>query len=282
MATVQGITYRYAPNLRTSVSGTSFAYRDLGPRGGTPLVLLNHLAATLDNFDPAIVDRLAAHRRVVAFDNRGIGASAGRTPTTVRDMARDAIGFIRAMGFETVDLLGFSLGGFVAQEFVLTEPTLVRRLILAGTGPAGGIGIDKVTGVTIAAMLRAAFTRKDPKFYLFFTRTPAGRSAANAFLSRLKARDQGRDDPIRTAAFRAQLKAIRTWGRQAPQDLSQIRLPTFVANGDQDAMVPTSNSVDLARRIPDSRLTIYEDAGHGGIFQNHAAFVEQALAFLDE
>lgn len=245
------------------------------------MILLNHLGAQLDNFDPRIVDGLAASRRVIAFDNRGVGASAGKTPATISAMARDAVAFIRALGFEQVDLFGFSLGGFVAQEIVLTEPLLVRRLILAGTGPAGGEGIDKVTPLTIVDMIKGALTFKDPKYYLFFTTTPNGRGAARGFLDRLQERRSGRDKPISLSAFKAQLKAIKAYGLQAPQDLGAIRIPTLVANGDHDRMVPSSNTVDLAHRIPGAQLIIYADAGHGGVFQNHADFVPKALSFLE-
>ena len=155
--------------------------------------------------------------RVIAFDNRGIGASGGETPTSVAAMARDAVAFIRAMDFDTVDLLGFSLGGFVAQEIALTQPSLVRHLILTGTGPAGGEGIDRVTGLTLRAMLKGALTFKDPKYYLFFTRTANGRRAAKAFLERLKERTDDRDTPMAIRSFRAQLKAIHAWGTQAPR-----------------------------------------------------------------
>lgn len=273
-------TFREVPSRQIDVGGTAHVYRDLGPRGGVPVILLNHLGATLDNCDPRVVDGLAAAHRVIAFDNRGVGASGGTTHVTVAAMARDAIAFIRAMGFEHVDLIGFSLGGFVAQEIALTDPSLVRRLILTGTGPAGGVGIDRVTGLTLRAMLKGALTRKDPKTYLFFTRTANGRAAAKAFLARLQERTVDRDAPIALGAFRAQLKAIHSWGIQAPQDLGRITQPTFVANGDDDLMVPTVNSVDLARRIPGARLSIYDDAGHGGIFQHHDRFVAETIAFL--
>ncbi|MER8547226.1 alpha/beta hydrolase [Mesorhizobium sp. M0684] len=273
--------FQDAPTRSVDVGGIAFAYRELGPRTGVPVILLNHLAAQLDNFDPRIVDGLAATRRVIAFDNRGIGASGGKTPSTISGMARDAVAFVRALGFEEVDLFGFSLGGFVAQEIVLTEPKLVRKLILAGTGPAGGQGIDKVTPLTIVDMIKGALTFRDPKYYLFFTRTPNGRRAANAFLERLKERRNNRDKAISLSAFGAQLKAIKAYGLQAPQDLSTIRIPTLVANGDQDRMVPSSNTYDLAGRIPGAHLVIYPDAGHGGIFQNHADFVPKALSFLE-
>ena len=188
--------------------------------------------------------------------------------------------FIRALGFEKVDLLGFSLGGFVAQDIVLKEPDLVRKLILTGTGPAGGEGIEKVGPVSWPLIIKGMLTFRDPKFYLFFTSTANGRRAANDFLERLKERQVDRDKPITMAAFLRQLKAIKAWGMQARQDLGAIRQPVLVANGDQDIMVPSSNSVDLARRLPNAELVLYDDAGHGGIFQYHEAFVKKALEIL--
>jgi pimeloyl-ACP methyl ester carboxylesterase len=273
-------SYKDAPTLSINVSGTNFTYRDLGPRGGIPVILFNHLAAQLDNFDPRIVDGIATSHRVIAFNNRGIGASGGVTPTTISAMAHDAIAFVRDMGFEEVDLFGFSLGGMVAQEFVLAEPKLVRKLILAGTEPARGVGMDKITPVTIVDMIKGALTLSDPKTFLFFTRTASGREAARLFLERLKERKTNRDTPISLRAFGAQLKAIKAYGTQNKKNLSVIHIPTLVANGDQDRMVPSINTYDLARRIPASQLIIYDDAGHGGIFQNHADFVPKALSFL--
>lgn len=273
-------SYLNAPNKTVDVGGTTFAYRELGPASGVPVVLLNHLAAVLDNWDPRVVDGIAAKRRVIAFDNRGIGGSGGSTPDTIEAMARDAVALIRALGLEEVDLLGFSLGGMVAQVIARQEPGLVRKMILAGTGPAGGVGIDQVTRITIVDMLKGYLTFKDPRHYLFFTRTANGRREAGRFIERLKARLENHDKPISIGAFRAQLKAIHTWGVQQPFDLSTIRQPVFVANGDHDRMVPTSNTVDLAQRLPHSELKIYPDAGHGGIFQFHGEFVAQALEFL--
>jgi len=274
-------SYEHAPTQTIDVGGTRFAYRQLGPDTGVPVILLNHLAAVLDNWDPRVIDGIAAKRRVIAFDNRGVGASRGSTPGSVEAMARDAIAFIRALGFEQVDLLGFSLGGMVSQVIVQEEPRLVRKLILAGTGPAGGQGMDKVTRITLLDMVRGALTLKDPKTYLFFTRTSNGRKAAREFLERLKERTDDRDKAISPIAFRAQLKAIHGWATQPPSDLSRILQPTLVANGDQDRMVPSSNSADLARRLPDARLRLYPDAGHGGVFQYHEEFVAEALDFLE-
>lgn len=269
------------PTQTVSADGVSFAYRELGQQhGGTPIVLLAHLAAVLDNWDPRIVDGLAAKHHVIAFDSRGIGASSGSPANSIEAMADDAISFIKAKDFQRVDLFGFSMGGMVAQEIVLKDPQIVRKMILAGTGPAGGVGISGVTSVTFYDMLRGFFTGQDAKQFLFFTRTPSGIEAGQAFLERLKERGQDRDKAISVSAFRAQLEALRNWGRKEPVDLSVVQHPVLLANGDDDRMVPTANTHDLARRLPNSALIVYPDAGHGGIFQFHADFVPRALEFL--
>ncbi|MER5750198.1 alpha/beta hydrolase [Streptomyces sp. NPDC002088] len=275
-------SYKNTPTRSVSVRGVDFVYRQLGPDDGVPLILLNHLSAVLDNWDPRVVDGLAARRRVITYDNRGVGASGGSTPDTIEAMARDTVLFIRALGYDRVDLLGLSMGGFIAQVIAVQEPDLVRKLILAGTGPAGGPGIDKVTSLTIKDILKAVLTRKDPKQYLFFTDTAGGRRAAHAFLDRLKERTGYRDKPISLSSFRAQLKAIHRWGLQAPADLSRIHQPVLVTNGESDRMVPSVNTLDLAARLPQGELEpLYPDAGHGGIFQHHDVFVPRALEFLE-
>ncbi len=262
-----GSLYGEAPNLSIDVMGTKLSYRDVGPRDGVPLILFNHWGAVLDNFDPRIIDGLAREHRVIATNYRGIGGSGGTAPVTIGEMARDA-------------MLGFSLGGFVAQDIVAEAPGLVRKLILTGTGPAGGKGIDRVGAVSWPLMIKAALMLRDPKVCLFFTSTENGRQAARAFLNRLKERKVGRDKGPTPSAFLRQLKAIRASGRQAPQDLGKIKIPVLIANGDNDVMVPTENSLDMARRISGAQLEIYKDAGHGGIFQYHADFVPKALSFL--
>jgi pimeloyl-ACP methyl ester carboxylesterase len=172
------------------------------------------------------------------------------------------------------------MGGMIAQEIVLKEPQRVRKMVLAGTGPAGGEGISSVAGVAFYDMLRGFLTGQDPKQYLFFTRTPSGIEAGKAFLERLKERSENRDKEIAVSALLAQLQALRTWGHKAPADLSAVKHPVLVVSGDDDRMVPTPNTHDLARRLPNSTLVIYPDAGHGGIFQFHADFVPSALEFL--
>nr|WP_253653173.1 alpha/beta hydrolase [Williamsia serinedens] len=255
-------------------------YREYGPTGGVPVVFLNHLGANLDNWDPRVVDGIAAFHHVITFDNRGVGASAGRTPTSIEAMADDAIAFIEALGLMKVHLLGFSLGGFLVQVIAERRPELVARIVLAGTGPAGGTGIDRVTRITIADSITALLTGKDPKQNLFFTRTDNGKAAGREFIARLEERSTQRDKAVSLRTFRAQLRAIHTWGTSTPADLSTITRPALVVNGDDDRMVPTSNSHDLARRLPDAVLHIYGDAGHGGIFQAHREFVSDVLLFL--
>ncbi|HET6827596.1 MAG TPA: alpha/beta hydrolase [Ramlibacter sp.] len=281
VATAQGATWNSVPTQVVSAGGVDFAYRELGQKNAsTPVILLTHLAAVLDNWDPRVVDGIAAKHHVVAFDNRGVGASTGSPANTIEQMADDAITFIKAKGFKQVDLFGFSMGGMIAQEIVLKEPQLVRKLILTGTGPAGGPGISTVAGVSNYDLLRATFTGQDPKQYLFFTRTPKGIEAGKAFLKRLQERTDNRDKDIAVGAYVAQLQALSAWGQKRPADLSVIKQPALVANGDDDRMVPTSNSYDLAKRLPNAQLVIYPDAGHGGIFQYHEDFVPKALAFL--
>src|SRR5436190_11513289 len=275
------INWKNVPTRTITADGMEFAYRELGANNpGTPVVFLVHLAAVLDNWDPRVVDGFAAKRRVITFDNRGVGASSGSPATSIEQMAKDAITFVKALGLEQADLFGFSMGGMIAQEIALMEPQLVRRMVIAGTGPAGGEGIGKVARVTYLDMARGFLTHQDPKQFLFFTRTPGGIRAGKEFLARLNERSQNRDKEITVTALQAQLKALRRWGSKKPADLSTIHQPVLVANGESDRMVPSKNTHDLARRLPNSDLIIYPDAGHGGVFQFHAQFVPKTLEFL--
>ncbi|MET7698671.1 alpha/beta hydrolase [Streptomyces sp. NPDC005485] len=273
-------SYKNAQTRTVTADGVTFAYRDLGPRTGMPVIFITHLAAVLDNWDPRVVDGIAAKHRVITFDLRGVGASSGETPQTIEEMARDSVTFIRALGFEKVDVLSFSMGAMIAQVIAQTDPQLIRRLILAGTGPAGGEGIKNVTRISHYDTVRALLTFQDVKQFLFFTRTPNGIRAGKEFLARLKERTKDRDKAIRLKSYFSQLKAIHRWGLAKPQDLSVIQQPVLVANGDDDRMVPTPNSHDLARRLPNAELVIYPDGGHGGIFQYHEQFVPTALEFF--
>ena len=275
-------TWKDAPTRKVDVDGVEFAYRELGAGSDVPVVFLHHLTAVLDDWDPRIIDGIAAHHRVIAFDNRGVGATGSSVPNTVEQMGADAIAFIRALGLERVDLLGFSLGGGVAQMVALQAPELVRRMILAGTGPRGGGGIDQITKIAVIAYIKAALTFSDPRNFLFFPRTAEGKRAASDYFKRLKERTHHRDRRISMQARIAQLRAIRHAGQSEPDDLSVITQPVFVANGDHDLMVDSNHSADMARRLPNAKLKIYPNSGHGGVFQHHQTFVPDALRFLSE
>lgn len=280
---VQTSLYQWTtvPTEFISADGISFAYREYGQQnGGTPIIFLNHLAAVLDNWDPRIMDGIAKTHYVVAFDNCGVGASTGRVAESIEQMADDAITFIEAKGFDKVDLFGFSMGGMISQEIAMKKPSLVRKMVISGTGPAGGEGIAKVNRVADREFIKGLLTCQDPKVFLFFTRSNNGKRAAKAFIKRINERTENPDKKIKISAYRAQLRALKKWGNKKPVDLSVIKHPTLVANGEHDRMVPTPNTHDLAKRLPNSQLIIYPDAGHGGIFQYHKDFVKQTLDFL--
>lgn len=271
------------PTRRIVVGQQMFVYRDLGPDRGVTLVLLTHLGATLDEWDPRFVDAVARDRRVVAVDLPGVGGSTGRVPDTITAMSEAVEAFATSLGLPRFDLLGFSLGGFIAQQVALGAPNLVRRLVLAGTGPSGGAGIDHPAGGTYIYwdMLRAFLARTDAKEFLFFPRTRTGKAAARVYLARLRERIMDRDDPIAVSSFRRQISVIRAWGQATPQDLSRISAPTLIANGDHDRMVPTALSRDLHARIPGSTLIIYPGSGHGGVFQYVDEFAAAVRSHLD-
>jgi pimeloyl-ACP methyl ester carboxylesterase len=273
-------SYAEASARSITTGGITYAYRELGPKGGIPVVFFVHLAANLDNWDPRIVDAIAKNRHVITFDQRGVGASTGKVPDTIEAAADHAYEVITALGFDKIDVFSFSMGGFIAQDLIVKHPDLVRKLVLTGTGPRGGKDIDKVVGVTYWDILRATLTRSDPKEFLFFNRNATGRPAAKAFVKRLEERTVDRDKPISIKAFRTQLKAIQRFGRSAPSDLSTFTQPTLIANGDNDRMVPSVLSEDLHRRVKGSELIIYPDSGHGGVFQFHEKFAPVAADFL--
>lgn len=273
-------TWKTVRTKTVHANGVKYAYRELGTLGGVPVVFLHHFAAVLDDWDPRIIDGIAENHHVIAFDNRGVGATDTAVPADLEQMGQDAAAFIRALVHGTVDLIGFSLGGAVAQMIALHDPTLVRRIVLAGTGPRGAGGVDQMGKIVGFAYLKAALARNDARHFLFFPRTDEGKSAADDYFARLAERTVDRDTRISMQARVAQLKAIVGGGKAAPDDLARITQPVFVANGDNDLMVASDHSADLARRIPNSKLTIYPRSGHGGIFQYHQDFVPAVLDFL--
>ena len=272
--------WRDTPTKALVIDGTPFAYRELGKSSGIPVIFLHHFTAVLDDWDPRVIDGIAAQHRVIAFDNRGVGGSGSKVPHRLEDMAADAIAFIRALGYQQVDLFGFSLGGAVAQLVALQAPDLVRRMVLAGTGPRGGGGIWKMPFIVGGAYAKAIATRKDPRHFLFFPRTEEGKLAASAYFARLAERTRDLDRPISRQAGLAQLRAITSGGLHAPDDLSAIKAPVLVANGDHDLMVASGHSADMASRLPDATLIFYPRSGHGGVFQHHQEFVPEVLTFL--
>jgi pimeloyl-ACP methyl ester carboxylesterase len=278
-------TYVHAPNtFARGANGVDYAYRDLG-ESAVQIVLLQHFRGDLDNWDPSLVDALAENHRVVAFDNVGVGGSGGVTPSTVAEMARDAITFLDAMDFDQVDILGYSLGSFVAQEIALIRPEVVRRLVLASSAPEGGTGMHGWEPEVIAAIGKP---QRDPNGYLsvFFTSSEASQQAGRETLQRISgARRDERDVPSTWQTRQAQYDAVCTWGIPDHARLERLRaidIPVFIANGDSDPMILPHFSYLLAGLIPHAQVKIYPDAAHGFLFQHHAAFAADVAAFLDD
>jgi pimeloyl-ACP methyl ester carboxylesterase len=275
-------TYADAQSERvTAENGIDYAYRDLG-QGEIPLVLLQHFRGNLDNWDPALIDALAAALRVVPFDNVGVAATGGTSPNTVEAMASDAISFIDAMGFEEVDLLGFSLGSFVAQDVALIRPDLARRVVLASAAPQGAAGMHGWAPAVIDAV---GGRDLDPVGYLEVFFTPTGREAGELALTRMISRTADPDEPTSWQTRRAQYDAVCSWGvpnHSLLQRVAGIEQPVFVANGDSDPMILPRYSHLLAGLLPNARLAIYPDSAHGFLFQHHSQFAVDVNTFLTE
>ena len=275
-------TYTALPNESlTAANGIDYAYRDSG-EGEVPLILLQHFRGNLDNWDPALIDDLSATRRVIAFDNVGVGASSGTTPSTIAAMGRDAVAFIDALDFGRVDLLGFSIGSFVAQEIALNSPQLVRRLVLASSAPQGAAGIHGWAPEVIGAV---GGRQTSPEQYLgvFFTGSAASRKAGGEVLQRMYARSQDRDRPTTWETRNAQYDAVCAWGvpnHALLERVGGIDPPVFVATGDGDPMIPPRYSHLLAGLLPGAEIKIYPDSAHGFLFQHHGEFAADVDAFL--
>jgi pimeloyl-ACP methyl ester carboxylesterase len=284
MTTTTVLGYGTAPNqVIHADNGIDYAYREIGT-GTVPLVLLQHFRGNLENWDPPLVDALAANRRVVAFDNVGVGASTGKTPNTIDQMAHDAIAFITALDAPFVDILGFSIGSFVAQEIALIRPDVVRRLVLASSAPRGGAGMHGWAPEVIDAVGQP---QPDPKGYLdvFFTSSAASRQSGQQTLGRIYGRTTGVDQPTNWATRQAQYDAVCDWGipnHAALQRVSAIGHPVFIANGDSDPMILPHFSYLLAGLIPQASVKIYSDAAHGFLFQHASEFAADVAEFLDD
>ena len=279
------ITSTHVPTAGVrAADGTDYRYRDTGEigEGALPLVLLQHFRGNLDNWDPALVDALARSRRVVTVDGKGVGGSTGTTPRTVEAMAHDAIAFLEAAGLDRVDLLGFSLGSFVAQEIALIRPDVVRTLVLASSAPRGADGMH---GWAPKVMSAIGVPRPSPEGYLdvFFGSSGTSRKAGRDALARMQARTQDRDTPTTWATRQAQYDAVCAWGipdHGQLRRLTAIDVPVLVTNGDSDPMILPRYSYLLAGLLPNASLKIYPDAAHGFLFQHHARFAEDVNAFL--
>jgi pimeloyl-ACP methyl ester carboxylesterase len=281
MTTTSLISLETAPTEFIEASGIKFAYRRLGPREGIPMILLQHFTGTMDSWDPAVVNGLAGSRPVIVFDNSGVGRSSGTTPDNVAQMTADAEQFIAALGFAKIDLLGYSLGGFVAQSLAAKHSGLVRNLILVGTAPQGG-------EEHLLKVLKEAFSHKeapDTRLPLFFTSSAASQAAGLAFLKRASVRTVDRDPESGTAVSDPQAKALIGWcASKDPGNatLKAIHQPVLVVSGSDDTMLPDGNAYFLFKHLKNAQLILYPDSGHGALFQYSTLFVDHVLLFLND
>lgn len=274
-------------SARTQISktnGESYAYRRIGSGHGRPLLCLQHFTGTLDNWDPAVIDTLAAEREVILLDNAGIGRSSGSVPVTIPGMAKHVFAFLDDLGVSSCDILGFSLGGAIAQVMAQERPSIARRLILVGTAPRGGEDVMHLEKPELARHLSDPSLRGYMVLQkIFFTPSQTSQAAGEAFVSRLAQRKEDLDPPSKPEVAQAQLVAFREWDKYTGErfaDLKSIRHPTLVVNGVQDAMIAVRNSYSLVEHLPNAVLLVYPDAGHGSLFQCHDSFTKQANAFL--
>ena len=273
-----------APTRFVEADGTRFAYRRFGDPIGTPIVLLQHFMGNLDNYDPAITDALAMGREVILTDNAGVGLSTGAAPKTVAGMARDAASLVDALHLEQIDLFGFSMGGHVAQQIAVDRPELVRRLVLVGTGPRGGDGMDQLAA-DVAPLFGTVHEPQDLMWLpIFFSPSEASQAAGRRFLERIRARTEDRDTAVSEATVAAHRAAAGEWGTPAPDSfeyLKRISQPTLVVNGSNDIVVPTINSYILQQNLPDAELILFPDSNHGSHFQFTEVFNRYVTDFVD-
>jgi pimeloyl-ACP methyl ester carboxylesterase len=278
-------THQTAPTQFVEAKGIRFAYRRFGKSGGVPLVFNMHFTGTMDHWDPLVTDGLAATREVMLFNNAGISSTIGEVPASVEEMAANAAAFIKALGLAKVDVLGFSLGGFVAQALAVADPSLVRRLILVGTGPRGGEGMATLTPEA-QRIFGASYAEPDLLWqHVHFDATETSQAAGAEFLKRFRLRRENRDPEVNEKVAPAQIEALSKWGapRKKPYEyLNAIKQPTLVINGDHDVIIYTINSYILQQKIPNAQLILYPDASHGALYQYPERFVRHVSMFLSE
>jgi pimeloyl-ACP methyl ester carboxylesterase len=272
------------PTQFVEANGIRFAYRRFGKQEGVPLVFNQHFTGNLDNWDPSVTDGIAKEREVILFNGAGIASSSGGVPTTIAAMAKNAEAFVGALGLQHVDVLGFSMGGMIAQQIVVDRPDLVRRLILIGTGPRNGDGMESLTPEAKAIFGATYNPPENLWLSVFFTQSEASQAAGRAFLKRYLSRSKNRDTPISEKVAPAQLAAIEEWGKPVGERfgyLNNIKQPALVVNGTHDVIVYTVNSLHLAQNMRNAKLILYPDANHGSHYQYAEDFVFEASRFLN-
>jgi pimeloyl-ACP methyl ester carboxylesterase len=277
--------HQTAPTQFVEANGVRFAYRRFGNDAGVPLVFNQHFTGTMDHWDPAVTDGFAKDRGVILFNNAGVSSSSGEVPTRIEKMGANAVAFIKALRLTKVDVLGFSIGGFVAQEIALQAPDLVRRLVLVGTGPRGGEGMATLTPEA-QEIFGATYDEPDHLWLrVHFTKSEKSQAAGREFLKRFRLRVEKRDPEVNERVAPAQIEAISHWG--APQEkpfeyLKSIRQPALVLNGGKDVIIYSVNSFILQKHLPNAQLILYPEANHGSQYQYPERFVRHVSAFLSE
>ncbi|WP_261511612.1 alpha/beta fold hydrolase [Chryseobacterium paludis] len=279
---VQVLNHRNAKTKFVKVKGNDFAYRTWGKEDGIPLVLLPGLGGSMDDWDPSVTDGLAQKYKIIIFDNQGVAASQGTTPNTVQAMADDAIDFIKALNLTKVNIMGFSIGGFVAQRVVLTQPTLINKVILTGTGPKGAIGLSNLPNIIAGT---AGLSAEESFLKFGFTQSAASIAAGKASYARIQLRTTDRDLPLSDATSNSQFTAVLSWAQpdaNSLEDIKMIKNPVLIVHGENDLPVSVQNAQNMKQNLEHGELLVFPDSGHASFFQNHDAFVAKAVAFLGE